>query len=375
LRETVEMESIGAKLNAARSDKGVSIEQAARDTHIAKRYLIALEAEEFEEFPGEVYLLGFLRSYAEYLDLDGQELVTIYHNILLQEQPPPIDELLDRHGDTKRVRRVVTLVLIAIIVGTAAVLVFTGIIPLRQHDVRQRETPVAENAPFRLDEQFVERRFEEGDIVIIPVDGIEATLEFVSVDDRVAVGSDAGIVRLSAGERQVLDITGEGSGDISLSISQIYAEDDPRALVARVDRVVESPGRIETETTEVSETDRESLAIGRTNEPTRELEATVITRFDQAQEYFIEADIRGFTMFRWEVDDQPREERYLQNGDRLRTSATDLVRIWVSNAGNVRLRVAGVPVELGDQGEVVASVIRWGQSDGGGVQLELLPLY
>lgn len=369
------MESIGAKLQHARSEKGVSIEQAARDTHIAKRYLQALEAEDFEEFPGEVYLLGFLRSYAVYLDLDGNDVVTLYHNILLQEQPPPIDELLDRRGDSQRSRRTVLLVVIAAVIAGLAALIFTGIITLPEREERPVEPVAVSDEPYRLDEQFVERRFEEGDAVIVPVDGVDARIEFVSVGDRVAIGSDAGIVRLDVGERQVLDITGEGSGDVSLSISRIYAEEEPAALVARIDRVVESPGQTEVETAEVSEEDRQDLALGRTNEPTREQEATVIARFDEVQEYFIEADIRGFTMFRWEVDDQPREERYLQNGDRLRTSASELVRIWVSNAGNVRLRVAGVPVSLGEQGEVVASVIRWGEAEEGGVQLELLPLY
>lgn len=371
------MESIGAKLQNARNEKGVSIEQAARDTHIAKRYLQSLEAEEFEEFPGEVYILGFLRTYAVYLDLSGDEVVTLYHNLLLQEQPPPIDELLDRRGDSRKIRRIVLVVLALAIVGGVVALFVTGTVSFPERRERPEE-PVAETGggPYRLDEQFVERRFLEGDAVIVPVDGADARIEFISVGDRVAIGSDAGIVRLEVGERQVLDITGEGSGDVSLSISQIYADEDPRALVVRIDRVVESPGQEpDVEVAEVSDEDREDLALGRTNEPTREQEATVITRFDEIQEYFVEADIRGFTMFRWEVDDQPREERYLQNGDRLRTSASDLVRIWASNAGNVRLRVAGVPVTLGEQGEVVASVIRWSEVADGGVQLELLPLY
>lgn len=370
------MEAIGAKLQNARSQKGVSVEQVARDTHIAKRYLQALEDEDFEEFPGEVYILGFLRTYAVYLDLDGNEVITLYHNLLLQEQPPPIDELLDRRGDTRRDRiYVLAGVGVALIAGLS-VLFLTGVITLPERPERPEEVVVeTDGGPYRLDEQFVERRFLEGDAVIVPVDGVDARIEFVSVGDRVAIGTDAGIVRLEVGERQVLDITGEGSGDISLSISQIYADDDPRALVVRIDRVVESPGQTEVELAEVSEEDREDLALGRTNEPTREQEATVIARFDEVQEYFIEADIRGLTMFRWEVDDQPREERYLQNGDRLRTSASRIVRIWASNAGNVRLRVAGVPVSLGEQGEVVASMIRWSDIAEGGVQLELLPLY
>ena len=58
------MESFGEKLRATRENLGYSIEQIARDTHIAKKYLIALEDEDFSIFPGETYLKGFLQNYS-----------------------------------------------------------------------------------------------------------------------------------------------------------------------------------------------------------------------------------------------------------------------------------------------------------------------
>ena len=51
------MESIGEKLRQTRESKGYTIEQIARDTHIAKRFLEALEDEDFSVFPGDLYLV------------------------------------------------------------------------------------------------------------------------------------------------------------------------------------------------------------------------------------------------------------------------------------------------------------------------------
>ena len=79
------MESLGDKLRTQREQRGSSIEQVARDTNIAKRFLIALEEENFEIFPGETYLLGFLRNYAEYLGLDPENMVTLFRNFMIQE--------------------------------------------------------------------------------------------------------------------------------------------------------------------------------------------------------------------------------------------------------------------------------------------------
>ncbi len=83
------MESIGEKLRLARERNSLTIDQVARETHVAKRFLKALEDEDFSAFPGETYAMGFLRNYSEYLGLNPEELVGIYRNIKIQEQPLP----------------------------------------------------------------------------------------------------------------------------------------------------------------------------------------------------------------------------------------------------------------------------------------------
>ena len=370
------MDSIGTKLKSARAAKGVSLEQAIRDTHITRRFIEAMEEEEFDQFPGEAYLLGFLRNYASYLGLSGEEVVSLYRNIKLQEQPAPIDELLDRKVHRPLPLVPILIVLAVVVIAGVATLFLTGIVTMPSFEPNEETTVEAEDDVFVLNEPFVERRFLEGDRIAIPVDGENAVVEFVEIAERVAVGSEAGIVHLAGSEQRVLDITGEGSADISVSIRQIYREDgETPAVVVRIDRVIGQETVDEPAASAVSDTDRTELALGQTVEPTRRVDSRVVAQFPTLQEYFIEADFRGLTMFRWEVDDNPREERYLQNGDRIRTSVRDIVRIWASNAGNVRLRVAGNPVELGDQGEVVAAVIRWSETEDGGYQLELLPQY
>ena len=376
------MEAIGAKLSNARDAKGVTIEQAARDTHIAKRFIEAMEQEDFDEFPGEAYLLGFLRTYSSYVGLSAEDIVTLYHNIKLQEQPAPIDELLDRRPEPGTLRRYIIIGAAAATVVALVVLLVVGVIPIPDFGARTERTAETEadeatnTGPISLNEQFVERRFVEGNRVSVPVDGQQALLEFLAIGDRVSVGSEAGIVQIGVGEERVLDLTGEGSGDIRLVVRQIYREEDPPAVVARLDRVVNGQQVAEPERAgSMTSDDVEDLGTGMTAEPTRERAAAVVAEFPTLQEYFIEADFRGLTMFRLQVDDQDADERYLRNGDRIRTSVRDVARLWASNAGNVRLRVAGNPVELGDQGEVIAAVIRWRQAADGTYLLELLPMY
>ncbi|MFA5149130.1 MAG: RodZ domain-containing protein [Candidatus Omnitrophota bacterium] len=66
------MESIGSRLKSAREAKGLSLEQAQKDTRISSRILAALEADNIDEIvSGPVYAKSFIKKYAGYLGLDG----------------------------------------------------------------------------------------------------------------------------------------------------------------------------------------------------------------------------------------------------------------------------------------------------------------
>lgn len=73
------MARLGDALRAQRERKGIVLDQAADDTRIREKFLRALEDGDYNVLPGAVYTKGFLRNYAEYLDLDPEELVTLYN--------------------------------------------------------------------------------------------------------------------------------------------------------------------------------------------------------------------------------------------------------------------------------------------------------
>lgn len=73
------MESIGAELKGAREAKGISIEQAQKETRIHVSILRALEEDRIEEASSTpIYIKSFIRKYADYLGLDGASLADEY---------------------------------------------------------------------------------------------------------------------------------------------------------------------------------------------------------------------------------------------------------------------------------------------------------
>jgi len=87
------VESIGEKLRQARESKKITIKEVVQDTNINPVYLTALEEEDFDKFPSETYLTGFLRNYAEYLKLDSDEIIQAYKGYKIGESVTPLEEL------------------------------------------------------------------------------------------------------------------------------------------------------------------------------------------------------------------------------------------------------------------------------------------
>jgi cytoskeleton protein RodZ len=82
------MGELGQLLREARERKGVSLEEVEAATKIRQKYLIALEEGDYEKLPPGVYVRGFLRSLAAYLDLEAQELITLYGREVPREAIP-----------------------------------------------------------------------------------------------------------------------------------------------------------------------------------------------------------------------------------------------------------------------------------------------
>ena len=81
---------IGETLRAARRQQGVALSDAAAETRVREAYLAALEEEDFAALGGDVYVKGFLRSYARFLRLDPEPLLQTYR----REYEHPTEDLV-----------------------------------------------------------------------------------------------------------------------------------------------------------------------------------------------------------------------------------------------------------------------------------------
>jgi cytoskeletal protein RodZ len=366
------VESLGNKLRSARESKGCDYGQVGRETNIAIRYIEALEKEDFSQFPGEPYVLGFLRNYGDYLGLDVNELMALYRNLRIQEEPVPVEQLL---RSPISLRKIVVIVLIcvftaALIAGAVWFFLF-----------RQPADPVTETitrtpVQYTLDSDSLERRFYENDSVLVPFDNDTFLISLADITDTVNIDSPVGDFPLDLSDVKDIDINGDGIPEISITIIDVTKNDPEKGSLIRFDKF--SPDTLpalDSEMIDMANPENvgpgESAVLETSNN-------VVLLSSPTAYPFTLQSSFENFCMFRWESDSRNREERYFRRDEVQNIQAQNGIRLWASNANavNMQLITGGrtIAVDLGGPGEVVAADIRWVRGNDGRFTLNLIRL-
>jgi cytoskeleton protein RodZ len=114
---------IGSSLREARLRQGSDLVEAEAATKIRSKYLRALEEERFEVLPAQTYVKGFLRSYADYLGLDGQLYVDEFNSryVTGEIEEGPVIRTSRTTARARAHRRAESRVLVAALAGIAVV--------------------------------------------------------------------------------------------------------------------------------------------------------------------------------------------------------------------------------------------------------------
>jgi len=67
--------TVGARLQAERKKKKLTLEDVEEETKVRGKYLRAIESGSWNEFPSKVYVYGFVKRYADFLGLDSKKVL------------------------------------------------------------------------------------------------------------------------------------------------------------------------------------------------------------------------------------------------------------------------------------------------------------
>jgi len=292
-KETGEEVSLGRLLKGRREERHIELDEAFRTTRIQRQALEALENDQWDDLPPEVFVKGFLKIYAEFLGLDKKRVLELYEEV-------------------SSVRRA-------------------------QSELMRQVSPRA-------------RRWPWGLILALLVLAFIASIAFLNRKDISIVGKAFQFLTVQGPteEREEEPVRDE-SGDQSdadkpedLASRESFEERDLAEETEFTDTAsLAEQGPEETMIPESDLTDTASLAEKGPEEAlTRHLELT--------------AHVRSRTWIAMNVDDQPVKEFLFQPGETFTWEAHEGFDILVGNAGGIDFVLNGMEIgTLGAEGKVV----------------------
>jgi cytoskeletal protein RodZ len=79
-KEIRSAKTLGEKLKKIREESKFSLDEATVATNVSKKYLEYLEEGRYEKLPGAVYIEQFLKKYAEFLNINPEQVISFYKN-------------------------------------------------------------------------------------------------------------------------------------------------------------------------------------------------------------------------------------------------------------------------------------------------------
>ena len=363
------MESYGELLRTTRESKQLDLDRASREISIEKRYLAGLEAEDNAVFPGDAYMIGFLKNYADYLELDSEFILKLYRNKQIQESPLP-QGLYEPH----RPRYFLPAIIIPSVLLLAVVVTVLVLINVKKKNKTEDGVVVASGMKSRqyelTDKKFTQRVYK-GDQLFIPTEN-DGKIILTVRDTLSAFGIDtpSGVYYIELAEESELDINGDNASDMIVYVSDISSTDESRG--AEVSILLRHGVAIEP-TSVVAADEIPFASEVRSSHPYK-----VIHEDNRAYPFTINASFRGPCLFRDRVDNSQSVESYFARGDLFTATPRNGIRLWMSNFNTVKITIIAdsksFDLDIGAAGQIFVEDIKWIKDTDGKYKLVVIEL-
>ena len=362
------MDSYGELLRNAREEKNLSIEKIAREISIESRYLTGLEEEDSGAFPGEAYMIGFLRNYSNYLELDTDYILKLYNNKKIQESPVPEGLIIKR-----RPRWLVWAIVIPSVVVIAAVTIVTVLLNAKKNVVEDDSVILsgkAKSKQYELDNSKFTQRVYKGDQILVPTDNGQIVLTVRDTLSSFGLDTPSGVFYTDLAEETEIDINGDSSPDLIVYVSDISSTDESRGVeISMLLRhgIATAAGS----SVNVDEIPFESDIVSK--HPQK-----VILEDNRAYPFTINASFRSSCLFRDKVDNDNSVESYFAKGEVFTANPHNGIRLWISNSNAVKFTIVAdsrtYDLDIGAAGQVLVEDIKWIKDSDGRYKLIVVEL-
>lgn len=363
------MESYGALLQKAREAKELSFEQIERETTITKQYIDALEAEEVDIFPGEPYMIGFLKNYAEYLGINSDEILRLYHAKKIQESPVP-RELLEKKRPKFLIPLIISLIVL-LLAGTGVYLYFFVFkIPQRRAERALQQAESKQIHQYEIEASAKQTRVYVGDQLFVAAKSGNIVLTVSQTLGSLFLQTPTGKQKIDLAEERALDIDGDNEADVIFYLWDVSNTDESRGAEIRMRLSGEGDDLLLLDETVPPSTDvsqPQAPAVQQPPSAATLARQKVLLESSYTYPFTVNVRILKPCLLRYRVDSDEKVERYFEkDGETIPLNARYRgVRLWISNHAAVQIQVLTsdgrtLPaLEVGKAGQVQVESIKW----------------
>jgi len=357
------VESIGEKLRTAREAKKMSIRDVVKETNISPLYLEALEDEKFDKFPSETYLIGFLRSYAEFLRLDVESIIQSYKGYKIGESATPLEELtrptkssfmIAMSSFVAKYRNFLMIggvVLGIVLVGWMVSAIFKSNVDVSggkdikdEYSAKNKASDIENIRPLQL----------TNDSGIILVYKNEA-VQFL-VDNKEVVF----LLKEIKGNSVIMEILpGKQNEKIDIEVPKtVRVSGCPREITFTLTGLTENRAKIMVNLGSkiASEADEKQEEAVQKREGDN---TTVVAQNKSNLKIVFEAEFTQKSFVELYLDGNRKLRSFVPQGTKERWEATEYMQIKIGNAGGLKARINGKDYTFGGSGQVANKVITW----------------
>ncbi len=360
------MESYGEILKKAREAKNIDRETVSRETSIALSYITGLEDEDDSAFPGEAYMLGFMRNYSEYIGVNPESVLTLYKNKKLQEAPVPKNLYIQEKPGYFWPLFFSGIGLFVVAVFIVLFLFITKKKAAITEDVVLDKDNISKK--YELTDKALTTRLYKGDQIIFPGAEGQIVLTVSNTLSEFGLQCPVGTLYTELAEEAELDIDGDSNTDLIVYVSDISAANEARGAEVRL--LKRGEGAF---ISAVSASD-----IPFATEIDSAHKQQVIFEDNRAYPFTINGSFRGACEFRYKIDRRDAVEAYFTSGEVATITANNGVRLWMSNCNTVKFSIVAdartYDLEIGKAGQVLAEDIKWIKDTDGKYKLVVIEL-
>ena len=342
--------SLGEYLKESRIAKGMSVEEIVRESNISKKYLEALENNDFDAFPGETYILGFINTYSDILEADKNIVHSLYKKHMRIAQDSPVEQLVGVKRRSVAGGKTNIPSAVFIIVG---VLLLIGLLYLIINFVSNNGIPIAQKTHtvysiYELD-KISEKTFMIGDTISITNQDKEIRISFNNYNAAQKT-IEVRVNNQSYPEKEkhvfMTDTDGNNTDDLSLEILSI------------------EPNQIKISVTILNDDSHAEMVVKKLYADYVDHEEDVLSA-DMKEEIKMNVMSTNAGWMAYSVDGGEEKQVFLKKQIDVPIAFKDWSVLSLANAGSVLLNIGSTEIKGGElEGAVNKSVFYWKKKDG-----------